>query len=720
MRFKRIKLQQACLHESLDVTLGDGLIGVFGPQGSGKSTLFNLAYAALTNDFSRIEGGKDGAVRQQSDRKEPSTVELWAEHGGADFHLLRRLAPTTAHGLTINEQPTIKKANEIQQTLEGVLGLDRQTLDRYVFVEQWGLRALFQQTPTERAKTLAHLCNTTHAEVCWDLVGKQLEVDLRLAGEVDDNTDELRASLGGYRAEVAKIEQDMPGLQAMLLTDEEVAAIKLRQKQQHRLNWLEGELPTLRRNEAALMTAAKTAVKAAKIAATAVEVTGPSLEEATEALQLAEQAKREHATKVAAKARQDADMAQIAQLENSLTTLSPTEPAIALSTEELVEEVQRLTAELAPYEALIHQSHKFAVGAAACPTCGQSLDDVQRRVEEAKAAAAPLKEDLATVNRQLGVRRAFDRELALWEAARTTTRKTLEQLQAKMVEEPLVGDPGPIASLLATVNACQQTVRVRKQEFDSAHVALARAADAKTKAITQHQTAKAELEKLEAEHATLLAAMQAPGDVHDDVRLATHQEARERLAGLTSALELQRQMIAKVEAEIKRIETLLARSQKAREWVEALQPVRNAFHRDSLPRLVHRDALALMEDDINAMLETFESPFRVTTSEDLSYVAHFRNGTVMPAKGLSGGQQVVLAIAFRWVLNSLFAGQIGMMILDEPTAGLDRRHVDLLETALRALGAKARSRGCQVVLVTHELSLEPVFDQVVRLGKSVA
>jgi DNA repair exonuclease SbcCD ATPase subunit len=61
-----------------------------------------------------------------------------------------------------------------------------------------------------------------------------------------------------------------------------------------------------------------------------------------------------------------------------------------------------------------------------------------------------------------------------------------------------------------------------------------------------------------------------------------------------------------------------------------------------------------------------------------------------------------------------------MLVLDEPTAYIDRQNLSLLETTLRRLGAAAKSRGYQVFVITHEASLRGVFDQVVDLERAIA
>jgi DNA repair exonuclease SbcCD ATPase subunit len=87
----------------------------------------------------------------------------------------------------------------------------------------------------------------------------------------------------------------------------------------------------------------------------------------------------------------------------------------------------------------------------------------------------------------------------------------------------------------------------------------------------------------------------------------------------------------------------------------------------------------------------------------------------VPAERLSGGEMVVFAIAFRMAVNSMYARGLGALVLDEPTAGLDRDNIGCLETALEKMKTVAQARGLQVILVTHEPMLHSLFDHVIEL-----
>lgn len=77
--------------------------------------------------------------------------------------------------------------------------------------------------------------------------------------------------------------------------------------------------------------------------------------------------------------------------------------------------------------------------------------------------------------------------------------------------------------------------------------------------------------------------------------------------------------------------------------------------------------------------------------------------------GLSGGQRQRIALA------RAFFGSPRIMILDEPNAGLDGEG----EAALVAAVAKAKSRGCTVVLVTHKKSLLEIADKALVLNDGI-
>lgn len=152
-----------------------------------------------------------------------------------------------------------------------------------------------------------------------------------------------------------------------------------------------------------------------------------------------------------------------------------------------------------------------------------------------------------------------------------------------------------------------------------------------------------------------------------------------------------------------------------REWHATIGAVRDVFHKDAAPRFVAQRNLEHLQVAVNENLAMFDTDFRVTADEGLSFQARFTNGSVQPAERLSGGQKVVLALSFRLALNLMFAENIGALYLDEPTAWLDEHHIRGFEPVLGRLREFSTARGLQSIIITHERSLAPLFDSVIQL-----
>lgn len=79
---------------------------------------------------------------------------------------------------------------------------------------------------------------------------------------------------------------------------------------------------------------------------------------------------------------------------------------------------------------------------------------------------------------------------------------------------------------------------------------------------------------------------------------------------------------------------------------------------------------------------------------------------------LSGGERIALGLAFRLALSLYLAGEISLLILDEPTPYLDeerrRRLVDIMQRYLRKIP--------QVIVVSHDEELKDAADRVIRVS----
>jgi DNA repair exonuclease SbcCD ATPase subunit len=170
------------------------------------------------------------------------------------------------------------------------------------------------------------------------------------------------------------------------------------------------------------------------------------------------------------------------------------------------------------------------------------------------------------------------------------------------------------------------------------------------------------------------------------------------------------------ERQLQEFEQVVERTAATRAAKEHLAAVRQVFHHDEAPRLVSYTYVEQMLEEVNDVLEIFDAPYRVVMDENLGFVANFLDGVRrQPDRRLSVGERIVLAMAFRITVNSTFASQVGMLVLDEPTAGLDEHNLGCLPRAIDRLKELSESRGLQVFFVTHEPRITAIFDNVIEL-----
>ena len=190
---------------------------------------------------------------------------------------------------------------------------------------------------------------------------------------------------------------------------------------------------------------------------------------------------------------------------------------------------------------------------------------------------------------------------------------------------------------------------------------------------------------------------------------ATEQRLTGERGALCGAIE-------RLEAAIQQARQADAMRQRREQWLALLEATQPVFHRDGLSRLVAAAKLAEVEGLVNELLRDHDAPFQVRADENLTFTAIFHDGTEQPASRLSGGQKVVLAIAFRVAVLLTFTGDVGFLCLDEPTEFLDEHNKKAIDAALAKLRQLSQARGLQCFVITHERSLLRLFDAAFQLG----
>lgn len=233
---KPIRLEFAGLHSyreaqiiNFEKLLGGGVFGIFGPTGSGKSTILDAVTLALYGKVARAKNNTQGilnhaeprlwvkftfALTGAGGREHRYRVERsYQRHEGASVRIAHcRLVEETAKGETV----LADREREVTQTVQEILGLTAEEFTRAVVLPQGKFAEFLHLDGQQRRKMLQHLFDLTRYgdELAERLKARLQAVDQRLEvvtgtqqGLGDASADAVKAARERVRRAVAILEQ---------------------------------------------------------------------------------------------------------------------------------------------------------------------------------------------------------------------------------------------------------------------------------------------------------------------------------------------------------------------------------------------------------------------------------------------------------------------------------------------------------------------------------
>jgi exonuclease SbcC len=196
-----------------------------------------------------------------------------------------------------------------------------------------------------------------------------------------------------------------------------------------------------------------------------------------------------------------------------------------------------------------------------------------------------------------------------------------------------------------------------------------------------------------------------------------------KVATLTGEVTQLTNNIATLKGTIESIETKRESQSDVLAKREVLENVRDWFHYNKGPSIIINNLLDEITVAVNDFLSKFDSLFSVVPNYSSMSFNYYYHDPEIPIDDpyphcaeMSGGEKVVLAVAFRLATYAMFAQRVGLLVLDEPSVYLDSKNVGKLGTLLYSIKSLAKNLGLQVFISTHEESLMNHFDKIVNFG----
>lgn len=727
MWIEKVRLRNYRQHVDRTIDFSPYMNLILGPIGSGKSNILEAMYWGLTNKSRSGARGND--ISQFAASHEPAFVELLMRHESRLIKLNRGMRPATKE-LIIDSGTAIRKDADIKTELESLLGASAKVLDDYIFVAQDELKSFISQTDSSRLKTLQILFGMDKAEKCYVDVNDFLPT-IRLPMAID-NEDDLRQSIQELSNLINEHKQKL--LQFADLPDD----------------WNYNTDPNKRLCDMWQIKvdhAKRMAVESAVLSQLQAELVATN----TEHDQLKQQYEDAGSLVAAAQAEYnqlvtlyhnlidyEGDNLRYKALEKKIADQTKLNAEYAASFRPSMSGIEKicvqpalfygergvLASKMEHYGLFIatfsQPQHSVTSEAFSnCPTCLQPVVNKDEQLVRYRELHTVVSQEWREIDQLIRMYEKYKSDLAAFEAncADNTTAMATLKGNFSAYDSCVPTSPCPertAAELLKSINEFAGTLSAAKHECEAIGASFVTAINRvfSVTARLQSQTkrlADMEVERKQYPNITETMAKEASAKITQQIQ---RFEQKGALKALMSSLTTQ---LADVSARTSKLQESKRTAAKLDNYRGLLLEAKDVLHRDKLPRILSQSYLELLTDDINITLAMLDSAYRVEPVEGVDFRAIFKDGRDVPISRLSGGEKTIFAIAFRLVVNSTFAKEVGMLCLDEPTAGLPTNDVESLETAFDRLRELSHLRRLQVIMISHERGLARLFDNVIEL-----
>jgi len=367
--------------------------------------------------------------------------------------------------------------------------------------------------------------------------------------------------------------------------------------------------------------------------------------------------------------------------------------------DELAQRIASIKSELATCTQVLPES---LLNCKECPTCHRPLDGVD--FEQIRGRIAVLKEEL---NRLTTTWTELNSQHTARQQLRRKAREILSRLRIlrSQIRDLLRFESD--GQLLLIDEPITQTYIPKLEAFLKQHQSLL-TEDLKIKTQLQSvekgiDSLKAQLDSVDGTVKQVLtqSSLEVVQLTLEDLqaKLTVVDLIKERKAKLDSELALAQQQIMELRASVEKYARLQDFHPYARKFV-------NVHFIQAAESIIREYIHSVLLPEINSLCRKLDLSFSIDSVQEEGRTVFYANTTYgrVPISRLSYGQRTMLSVitAFVFYLNS---GGNGVLLADEPTAGLDSKNVQMLLGLFDTLHEFSLNKKVQCIFTSHEHSL---------------
>jgi len=682
-----LKLNNFRIHKKLELQFKQGVTGIVGRNGKGKSSIIEAIQFLITGD---LFGTKESAINVNASTGSVSGTFLL---NGKEVSIERHLHETKA--ILKYDGKTYKKSSEIAELWSSLIKINPILFKNVICAHQGEIPLLFDGDQAVREKIFQKVFLVPNTIKVRDTIWNKY-IKTAPPEQHTESIDALKSELSVVHASRDRVNEELTRLSKLLQTFDEVA-IQVRLQKVKAIVEARRTFPDLM-DDIAKATPAyqanETAIRELRAKLDVIPINDFMNVRATLAANQKLWQEKEQLVPRLAAAQAEYDSRHEDVIDPSLDSLNDIAEAITSTSNKIAV----IDSELAQLQSTANKYKAFD-GKATCPTCGGEIhnllelkqhtdNEIKLKSAESRALRENLKIDQARLSDVQRIHKAFetaDHNLKLVQSA-------IDRYKAL----PPVGDLAQYDEAIATYN--QKCSELKEMIEEQAEL----------------QTKLNDLQKYQAQVDYSSDTYKTPGEELEalNTTLKYVYDLKNGISSENNKLQSAEVFIKHLESRIKQSEEAEVYNAKRSNYINKLTTIYEGLHTNEFPRKLIQSYAGTVEEHLSSYLQRFSIPYTATITSNFS--VDILDATGKRVDRASGGQRMIVGLCLRLALHSMFGTNFPFAIFDEGTTHLDSDNRELYFDLIRDL--KTDSHLKQLLIIDHDPALQDAVDNVIDLG----
>jgi len=686
MILRSLSLKNFRKFKSAEIEFPDGIVGIIGLNGVGKSTIFEaLAWALYGSIAARTSVSE--IKRVGASPSESCKVELNFLFGGNDYRVIREVNSKSSNATLIVNGKTIANGSEgVNKYIEKLLGMDYKSFFTSVYAKQKELNVLSAMRPHERKPLILGMLGIDAVDdvikkIRDDAKNKKNILDRLRIELLDENgkpkTEKLRREIEDLTKEKEKISEEIHQLEEKLeRKKKELLALEKKQKEKKlRYEDISKSVEELERRKEKYLRK--------KNLEDEIEEIKKKIKERKDRLKV----EREKAVKY------EGIEEEIGKVEDKIKEVNSKLDAIKKERNEKEAFKEYKRKEILEIEKRKKEIEKLGPDAK-CPTCERVLENhYYNLLEKISKEIRKMEKESSVLSEQI---KKIEEKQDIVEKELDALQKRIKHLSEERRELDKIN--ATIRSLLEEIEEGEKSLVEKSKELEEIkHVSFEK---------DEYERKIIEKNKVYEEYQLVLEEYNNKKDENNRLKLEL-----EKAKGNKKVLEQKIGSIKEQVDNLERIKKRIGDETADLEYLQLLVDIMSSFRTDLISRI--RPMLSAYASEFFERLT--DGKYKLIELDEDYNIKILDDGRAYGIKRFSGGEEDLANLCLRLAISEIVSEradrQFNFIILDEIFGSQDSIRRQNIMQALNALSSKFR----QIFLITHIEDIKNFMENVIHV-----